>query len=199
MTNWGPFIHHCTRITLTLGVALFSQTALWLQEPASASESESELWENSGPSGRLKQDFTAYTTRFRQTPNYQERIDAELEFNLTRGAFNSKLLPWGWAQIPHAVGGKQRQPRFFGEVKEGWVEWYSDDWEIRIGNQIVTWGTADRINPTDLFNPRDYYDPFRSEKLPRLATRLNIHPESMEKWNLSVIATPFFRESKLPH
>lgn len=31
-----------------------------------------------------------------------------------------------------------------------------DQWSLRMGRQIIAWGRADRINPTDYFSPRDF-------------------------------------------
>lgn len=31
-----------------------------------------------------------------------------------------------------------------------------DQWSVRVGRQIIAWGRADRINPTDYFSPRDF-------------------------------------------
>jgi hypothetical protein len=83
-------------------------------------------------------------------------------------------------------------------MKEGWVEYTNPSWELRLGNQLISWGTTDQINPTDVWNPRNYQDPFDNQKLPITAARLKVHPESLDFLSLDVIATPFFRESRLP-
>lgn len=40
-------------------------------------------------------------------------------------------------------------------LKEGYIDVYKDKWDFRIGNQIVVWGRADGINPTDNLNSKD--------------------------------------------
>ena len=41
-------------------------------------------------------------------------------------------------------------------VKEIYVHFRSGDWDYRLGRQIVAWGRADRLNPTDNLTPRDF-------------------------------------------
>lgn len=42
------------------------------------------------------------------------------------------------------------------ELREAFVEWDRGRWTARAGRQIVAWGRADRINPTDSFSTRDF-------------------------------------------
>lgn len=41
------------------------------------------------------------------------------------------------------------------DLWEGYVDLYGSFYDLRIGKQIVTWGTGDNINPTDNLNPWD--------------------------------------------
>jgi hypothetical protein len=41
-------------------------------------------------------------------------------------------------------------------VREGFIEYDYQDFTWRIGRQIIAWGRADRINPTDSFSTRDF-------------------------------------------
>src|SRR5262249_50680663 len=43
-----------------------------------------------------------------------------------------------------------------GELRAAWVEFQPKEWlELKLGNQYMTWGRADGLNPTDLINPKD--------------------------------------------
>ena len=42
-----------------------------------------------------------------------------------------------------------------GELREAYLGWFGDWHELRIGRQIVVWGRADRLNPTDNIGSRD--------------------------------------------
>jgi hypothetical protein len=49
------------------------------------------------------------------------------------------------------------------EIEELYLDMYgflSEDLDIRIGKQIIVWGTADKLNPTDNLNPDDMSDIF---------------------------------------
>ncbi len=45
------------------------------------------------------------------------------------------------------------QSRVDIDLWEGYVDYFGSFYDLRIGKQIVTWGTGDGINPTDNFNP----------------------------------------------
>ena len=40
------------------------------------------------------------------------------------------------------------------ELKEAYIDYYSTLVDIRLGRQVIAWGTADEINPTDILNPQ---------------------------------------------
>jgi len=42
------------------------------------------------------------------------------------------------------------------QIKEAYLHFRSGDWDYRLGRQIVAWGRADRLNPTDNLTPRDF-------------------------------------------
>ena len=41
-------------------------------------------------------------------------------------------------------------------LREAYVDLRLKRWDVRIGKQIIAWGRADRINPTDNLTPRDF-------------------------------------------
>jgi hypothetical protein len=43
-----------------------------------------------------------------------------------------------------------------GRVREAYVDFDAEPFSVRAGRQIIAWGRADRINPTDSFSPRDF-------------------------------------------
>lgn len=59
-----------------------------------------------------------------------------------------------------ATGWSPRAVRYAGEVtselREGYLEVARERWELRIGHQIITWGRADELNPTDVITPKDF-------------------------------------------
>jgi len=45
------------------------------------------------------------------------------------------------------------------QLGEAYLDWYTDTTDWRIGRQVVSWGTADGINPTNVINPRGPLSP----------------------------------------
>lgn len=51
------------------------------------------------------------------------------------------------------------------EAEEIYLDVGFSIFELRLGRSLVTWGTANVFNPTDIINPRDYRDPLEQEKV----------------------------------
>ena len=63
---------------------------------------------------------------------------------------NSTLDFEGW------VGKLSGDDEIKGHLREGYVSLGAGPVDLRIGQQIIVWGRADRINPTDNLTPRDF-------------------------------------------
>jgi len=85
-----------------------------------------------------------------------------------------------------------RRPIF--HFKEAFLEWSPGPWEIRVGEQLFAWGTADGYNPTDNLNPRDYLDLVDNEKIPALALSTTYHFDDFT--SLQFVLIPFFTPSR---
>jgi hypothetical protein len=61
---------------------------------------------------------------------------------------------------PNEAGGSVRDLRdveeVVSELREGYGELTLGRWEVRAGKQIIAWGRADELNPTDAITPKDY-------------------------------------------
>lgn len=42
------------------------------------------------------------------------------------------------------------------ELREAYLEFEHGPWDVTVGRQIIVWGRADEINPTDVLSPKDY-------------------------------------------
>jgi len=47
---------------------------------------------------------------------------------------------------------------FHTMLDRAYIEWYKDDWEIRLGRQRINWGVDLVWNPNDLFNAFSFFD-----------------------------------------
>jgi hypothetical protein len=86
-----------------------------------------------------------------------------------------------------------------GRLIEGFAAFRWERAELRLGRQIVAWGRADGINPTDNLTPRDYTIllPFEDDRsFGTDSARLDI--AATHEHTLSVFATLFFEPSRIP-
>jgi hypothetical protein len=73
------------------------------------------------------------------------------------------------------------------------------DWFV--GQQKISWGKADGINPTDFFTPHDYtvLQPFEEDqRLSILAVRADMVMDAYDNQILSLVVQPNFIESQIP-
>lgn len=67
----------------------------------------------------------------------------------------SSTVSFGFSVQGH-VSNEQDTTGDKARLREGYVDVGGDDWSLRLGRQLIAWGRADRINPTDYFSPRDF-------------------------------------------
>lgn len=82
--------------------------------------------------------------------------------------------------------------------------------DLRLGRQVLRWGTGDQFNPTTNLNPLDLEDPIKFGE--RIATEMIVlsytppieiddegdGPAPIDEVNLTVAVAPFFRPAQLP-
>ncbi len=85
------------------------------------------------------------------------------------------------------------------ELREAYVEYVSDKWDLRVGRQIIVWGKADGLQITDLISPLDLteflardYDDIRT---PVEALKFRLLGE---KTNFELVWVPVFKPAELP-
>lgn len=81
---------------------------------------------------------------------------------------------------------------------EAYVGHRFGDSELRVGRQVMAWGRADGVNPTDNVSPRDYrtwlpYD--EDQRFGTWALRLDTRPA--DALDLTLVASPYFEGSKI--
>ncbi len=63
----------------------------------------------------------------------------------------AKIIAEGWLRASNISGTTQST----GRLREGYLSFSQGEADFRIGKQIIVWGRADQINPTDNLSPRD--------------------------------------------
>ena len=90
-------------------------------------------------------------------------------------------LQWTAAERDHVVW-RHRFDRLY-------VEWGSERFEITVGRQAVSWGTALFLTPSDPYTPFNPVDPFREFRAGVDAARLRFFPSALSEIDLVVRPT----------
>jgi len=135
--------------------------------------------------------------------------------------YTQSNLPWSWNEnrldvhLEQKLEGKARIMadvwlRNFGapvrsgvvmepEVREAYIEVYDflvKGLDLRAGRQRIKWGTADKINPTDVINPYDAEDIWDfGRHLGSEAIDLKYYHHD---WHVEAVWVPYFRKARLP-
>lgn len=134
------------------------------------------------------------------------RVDA---FHATRGATPSDRAVEGIGQFKGTVSfSPDTQWKFdaraataHGDSRwlESYVEHRFEGAELRVGRQVMAWGRADGVNPTDNLSPRDFktWLPFDDDqRFGVWALRADLHPARV--FDLTLVASPWFEGSEIP-
>lgn len=70
-----------------------------------------------------------------------------------------------------------------------------DNYFLKFGTDIYSWGVTDAVNPVDFLNTRNYFDPIHSRKLGTLSMGLNYSKDIFE---VDGVYIPLARSAELP-
>jgi len=120
------------------------------------------------------------TLQLKALPSLTDRVDGKFEARITNSAI-----------------GASGATRFV--LLEGFATMHFSKADVRIGKQIVAWGRADGINPTDNLTPRDYTVMLPFEEDQRVGTpSVKVDAFLSQGHTVTLFATPFFEPSKIP-
>ncbi len=140
-------------------------------------------------------------TKAEQRPVRQESI-LRLEVDQTfQDNWRFFLVPqWKADTVNNTAGAFQnfrdttlRDPYFY--FREGYLKYRGDNFDLAVGKQFYTWGTADGFNPTDNLNPRDYHDVPDREKMGIFSFAASYYPTDA---SITLVIIPLFTPSRLP-
>ena len=80
-------------------------------------------------------------------------------------------------------------------LDEAWMDYYSEYVDFRIGKQIISWGRADTIRPTDVWKIKDFTDFFEEEEEGIVALQAR---GFVGDFTLTGIWVPYFQPDTLP-
>ncbi len=84
-------------------------------------------------------------------------------------------------------------------LREAYVDVFLDSLDLRLGHQIIVWGRADGINPTDNLTPKDLRTRSPDEddrRAANLALRLTHH---LTPFRTELVYVPFYKPSRFPN
>jgi hypothetical protein len=130
-------------------------------------------------------DYYGITVLARAEPRLTASTDAKLELRAT----NVHVDAMG-------PGAPSR-----ADLLEAWVATHFDHTDVRIGKQIVVWGRADGINPTDNLNGRDLrtWMPFdEDQRIGNWALRVDSFLDEQRNWTVFAAPRPVRTRSRVP-
>jgi hypothetical protein len=85
------------------------------------------------------------------------------------------------------------------ELREAYIDYLSDYWDLRLGRQIITWGVGDLIFINDIY-PKDYEAFFSGRPMEYLkigsdAVKTGIYPSFA---SIEMVIIPFFEPNNFP-
>ena len=146
-------------------------------------------------------------TTWARADYYQSSNNLDGERNFLGGTLQAKALP----RLTDWIDGKvelrltapdlrdRRGYRPQSQLLEGYTTLHFKRADLRIGKQIVAWGRADGINPTDNLTPRDYRVLLPLEEDQRFGTwgaRLDTYLS--QALTLEMFASTFFEPAQFP-
>ncbi|MGH8488461.1 MAG: hypothetical protein ACREXS_06245 [Gammaproteobacteria bacterium] len=125
-------------------------------------------------------DLFGISAQAKVLPTFTDNLDGKLEVRLSD--FD-------------VVGGHETD----ATLLEAYLSLHNTIGQVRLGKQIVAWGRADRINPTDNLTPRDFTVLLPFEEDQRFGTyALMLDTYLSDDLTLEVFTTPFFEPSIIP-
>jgi len=125
-------------------------------------------------------DFFGATTQLKLLPSLGHGLDGKLEARLTNPDLGGK--------------GNMRLT-----LLEGYLTWHLGKADVRVGRQIVPWGRADGINPTDNLTPRDFTVLLPFEEDQRFGLwALKLDYALTTDYSVTAFTTPWFEPAKVP-
>jgi len=136
-----------------------------------------------------EEDFVGATLQGKFEAEFKDWLSLELD---ARGSRHNK------DQHAHSQAGDS-ESHSAAELTEGFIALQSDDTSLRLGKQIVAWGRADFLNPTDNLTPHNYVVLLPNESDQRFGTVSALLTQHLNQdFTLAIFTTPFFEPSQIP-
>ncbi len=137
--------------------------------------------------GTVKNETAYFIAGKQRLDKVQNRLDLQPEIILNdRWEFRSRFLGWYDAAMDiESTNNTDLTPniknyyRTFAEVKEAYLLYAGDDFDLRLGQQQIVWGKTDGLRLLDIVNPLNMQefllDDFLDSRVGVVAARLNYY------------------------
>jgi hypothetical protein len=157
-----------------------------------AEEGEGDLLERAGITGSLRTGYWSSTRDLDETTP----LGAGMLWLKATGQLSSRLSYQfeGWA----ALRGPADDAKHRAEAREAFLDLRLGPLDVRVGRQIIVWGRADGLNPTDNLNAKDFTLLTPDEDDQRIGTTAVRASYYLGDIGLTGVWSPEFRPHRFP-
>lgn len=133
--------------------------------------------------GFLRSDFGLWTRRIQSNPFAKARQSLDLRLSYKYGFFGLVIAGHGEYDFAYLYERETYSPEdldayeYLVQLRDAYLSFSFDSWELSLGQQIITWGEGDVLSPIDVVNTRDQREPGLADlddiRVPALSTRLS--------------------------
>jgi len=160
--------------------------------------------------GALKNETAWFVSGQRRLDKVQNRLDLKPEAVVSeRFEFRGRVLAWYDAAMDIEAANAtdltpaiKRYYRTYARVKEAYLLYGGDAFDLRLGQQQIVWGKTDGLRMLDIINPLDMreflLDDFLDSRIGLVAARLNYYAYlDGQEHEFELVVTPDARAAKL--
>ncbi|RMF11615.1 MAG: hypothetical protein D6761_13960 [Candidatus Dadabacteria bacterium] len=157
--------------------------------------------------GGLKNESAYFVSGEKRWDKVQNRLELEPEVTFGNWQFRGRGLIWYDAAMdieptraPDLTSAIKRHYRTAAEIKEAYLLYEGDAFDLRLGWQQIVWGKTDGLRMLDIVNPLDLrefiLDDFLDSRIGLFAGRLNWYPDTDIEQEIELLVIPDARPAK---
>ncbi|PCI45442.1 MAG: hypothetical protein COB41_01685 [Proteobacteria bacterium] len=158
--------------------------------------------------GSLKNESAYFISGEKRWDKIQNKLELKPEAVLANGwEFRSRALLWYDAAMdiqgtrsPDLTHSIKQHYRTTTQLKEAYLLYSADSFDLRLGQQQIIWGKTDALRLLDIINPLDLrefiLDDFFDSRIGLVAARLNYYPDTDTEQEIELIIIPDAKPSQ---
>ncbi|MDQ6961360.1 MAG: hypothetical protein Q9M28_02360 [Mariprofundaceae bacterium] len=153
--------------------------------------------------GSLKSEAAYFLQAQSRWDKLQQQLVLKPELQWENWEFRSRVMAWYdvAADINPRIGADvAKYYRHHVAVKEAYLLYGADNFDLRVGQQQVVWGKTDGLRLLDVINPLDMrafiLDDFLDSRMGLVAARVNYYPQTDMEQEIEVLWIPDARPTR---